>query len=318
MQVPIGRTRARTFPRVAGVVAAAWLVIASGAAAAFPASAAAPSVPPSLASVEAWLDADFITPDAPPGGHLTAGVTFWDTATHDVATVDGLVATLTPRTGHAKPGGGTITVDFPGHVTIELLVPTGGPGSLALAVHTATGDVPLPIKGTGPPPDAPLEQLLMVTYHAFVGSLVAGRPFPVTAEVVGRGQWDVSTLQVPTEVTVVATQAGKEVATGLLDNTGGPGLPYTGHVTIPDTGDATLTIALHQPDGSETPIPGSDKVVTLIEGGRPSPSAAPVAAAPEPEADAGINPVVWLLAALGLVLAVALIAGPALRRRRRS
>lgn len=297
-----------------GLAVSACLVLAGAASGVVAAATPAPSAPAGLASVQAWLDADFITPDAPPGGHLTAGVTLWDTAAHAFATIDGLTAVLRPRTGHATPGAGTITVDFPGHVTIDLVVPKGGPGALALVVRTDAGEAPLPIAGTGPPPEAPLEQLLTVTYHRFVGTLVAGRPFPVTAEVVGRGQWDISSLSIPPEVTVTATQKGQGVATGLLDNTGGPGLPFTGHLTIPATGDVTLTIGLKQPDGTVTPIPGSDTTVTVTEGGRPSPSSAPIVATPTPNGDSG--PAIWIAIAVVLLVALALVAGPAFRRRR--
>jgi hypothetical protein len=301
------------------VLALAMIASAPGSAAL--AASPAPSAPTkdSLATVQAWLDASSITPDAPKGGFVQVGFTFWDTAAHDFAPIDGVYARLHPGKGNAAPSPAKIEADFPGHVVATFEVPAGGPGALEVGVHgqacTAAGacvpaTISLRISGTGPPPDAQPLSLVSATYHDFVGDLVAARAFPVAVDIAPRGLWDFDALHLPTTFTAVAVASdGTRVATADLTEAGDVGTPWTGSMTIPDTGDVTLTVEIPGDGGGGATLPGPPKSVTIIEAGirpstAPAPSdlAVPAPAPAAPAAPSGDIPIfVWILAGAVLV-----------------
>jgi hypothetical protein len=284
-------------------------------ASASPASAGALPTKDSLAGIQAWLDADFITPDAPPGGTLQAGITFWDTGQLTITPIDGVYGRLKPAKGKAAPSEGKVTADFAGHVLIDLAVPTGGPGALVVGVHGSGGNIPLRIAGTGPPPGALPFQLITGTVHDIVGDVVAGRPFPVTVDVMPRGLWDVHAVGLTDRIDVVAFKqadpSGAEFGTATLVRQGDAGTPYTGTMTVRATGDLELAVAWAG-GGAVLVIAGDRKPVTVLEAGvRPSTApaaseqAAPVPAGPEPAAPGdGIPLIVWLV-----VIAIVMIGG---------
>jgi len=276
----------------------------------------------SLGPIEVWLDADFITPDAPPGGTLEAGFTFWDLGQLALKPVDGVYVRLRPAKGAAAASEGRIRPDFPGHVVADLVVPKGGPGKVEVGIHgqacdadgTCTpADIPLPIAGKGPPTGAPALDLLSGAIHDLVGDIVAARPFPVTADVAPRGLWDVRDVGMPDSVDVVAflpdDPSGAMFGSGALVRQGGVGTPYTGTMTVRATGNVELAVALNIA-GSELVIAGERKPVTVLAAGnRPSTApaateqAAPVPARPDPAATSdGIPPIVWLLAIAVVVI----------------
>jgi len=278
------------------------------------AASPAPAPPASLATVQAWLDADVITPDAPPGGTLEAGITFWDTGQLALAPVDGVYARLKPAKGKAAASEATIRADFPGHVVADFVVPAGGPGALVVGVHAADGDVNLKITGVGPPPGAKVFDLVAGGVHDIVGDIVAGRPFPVTVDVTPRGQWDVSALDLSDRVDVIAIdpadRSATELGTATLVRQGGPGTPYTGMMTVRATGNLELAVALSI-GGAELMIAGQHKPVTVLAAGI-GPSTAPAAteqAAPVPARQDpattrdGIPLIVWAVA-IALVVIV--------------
>ena len=283
----------------------------------------------SLGQIEVWLDADFITPDAPPGGTLQAGFTFWDLGQLALKPVDGVYVRLRPAKGAAAASEGAIRADFPGHVVADLVVPKGGPGTIEVGIHgqscdangTCTpADIPLPIAGTGPPTGAPALDLVSGTIHDFVGDIVAARPFPVTADVMPRGLWDVRSVGMPDRVDVVAflpnDPSGAMFGSGALVRQGDVGTPYTGTMTVRTTGTLELAVALHI-GGSELVIAGDRKPVTVLAAGI-RPSTEPVAAsqgaeapapasAPAPATDQGIPGI-----AIAVVVATVVIGGGAL------
>ena len=78
-------------------IAIAGLAIVTAGAASPSPSAAPPAVGPGTFSfIQAWLDSDSITPDAPPGGIIEAGVTFWDLHQHEPAQISGIYVRLDP------------------------------------------------------------------------------------------------------------------------------------------------------------------------------------------------------------------------------
>jgi len=294
---------------LAGIVIAVAL---SWSAAVASAVSPAPAPPASLATVQAWLDADF-TPDAPPGGKLEAGITFWDTGQLALAPVVGVYARLKPAKGKAAASEGTIRADFPGHVVAEFVVPAGGPGALVVGVHGADGDADLEIAGVGPPPGAKVFDLVSGSIHDIVGDVVAGRPFSVTVDVLPRGEWDVTTVGLSDRVDVMAIdptdRSATELGTATLQQQGGAGTPYAGMMTIRATGNLELAVALSI-GGAELVIAGEHKPVTVLAAGiRPSTApaateqAAPAPARPDPAATSdGLPLIAWLVAIAVVVI----------------
>jgi len=281
------------------------------------ASGASPSPAPpdaaDLAHVEAWLDAGIadLPPDAPAGGTFETGITFWDATRHDFAAVGGVHARLHPATGTARPTEASIEADRVGHVVIHVKVPKGGPGSLEVSAVADGHTVPLAIAGIGPPSGAAPEMLLTATTHPFVGDIVAGRAFPVAVDIGGWGEWGVDTLPVPDHlVAVVGTAAQPSIVIAELRQGTGVDPAYTGHLTIPDVGPATIDIAVPNAGGALAPIPGSTVAVSVIAGGRESPSSnaiaapAPVAAGGQAPGPAGEIPVIVWIIAIGAVVVV--------------
>ena len=311
----------RRWLAVSGTVllVAAWWVLPVAAASPAP-SAAAPGVPPGL---QVFSDSDFITPDAPPGGFVQAGFTFWDTRVGDFPNVNKVFVLLHPGKGKAPPSVGKIEYDFPGHVLATMEVPQGGPGKVEVGLQIEGKNVPLTVSGVGPPPAAPLNNLIVAAIEPLVGDTVVGRAFPLTVEVQPRGLYDVTAVPMPDHVTAIARHpGGPGLATAELRPTGGPGLPYTGKLTIPETGAVEIAIEVPDPNGGEHEIPGSAIPRTVIEGGpkasgAPAPASAPAVAAtsaPAPASpsttasDGGIPTFVWVIGIGALVVVGVLVA----------
>ena len=311
----------RRWLAVSGTVllVAAWWVLPVAAASPAP-SSAAPGVPPGL---QVFSDSDFITPDAPPGGFIQSGFTFWDTRVGDFPNVDGVYALLHPGKGKAPPSLAKIEYDFPGHVLATMEVPQGGPGKVEIGLQLDGKDVPLTVSGVGPPPAAPLNSLLVAAIEPLVGDTVVGRAFPLTVDVQPRGLYDVTTVPFPDHVTAVARHpGGPGLATAELRPTGDAGTPYTGKLTIPETGDIEIAIDVPDPNGGDHEVPGSAIPRTVIQGGRqpsgaPTPASAPAVAAtsvPAPgspssaASDGGIPTIVWVVGIGALVVVGVLVA----------
>jgi hypothetical protein len=291
----------------------------------------APGTPPGL---QVFLDSDFITPDAPPGGFVQEGFTFWDTRVGDFPNVNDVWVRLHPAKGKAKPSEATIEYDFPGHVLATMEVPQGGPGKVEMGLHLEGKDVPLAISGVGPPPAAPVQNVVTAAIEPLVGDTVAGRAFPLTVEIQPRGLYDFATVPMPDHVVAVARHpGGPGLATAELRPGKDPTRPYTGKLTIPETGPVEIAIQVPAPGGGDYEIPGSVIQRTVIEGGRQSsPPAhvpgsgapAPASAAPAPASgsaataapaspvsstsDGGIPTIAWVLGIGVLVVIGGLVA----------
>jgi hypothetical protein len=244
------------------------------------------------ANIQAWLDGDLITPDAPPGGVLEAGFSFWDTRQQEFFSLggaEGVYVLLHPRTGAAPASEATLQADFPGHVVADMVVPEGGPGDVevGMLVNACVNNVcadqraPFEIAGTGPPPDAKPEELIGAEILPLVGDTVVGREFPVTVNVTSRGLWDFSTLPLPDHLLVIARHpGGAELSTGELRPGATPGAPYAGKLTIPETGDVEISVAVQLDLGGSREIEGAVIQRTVIEGGRPTTAAGAEASEP--------------------------------------
>ena len=221
------------------------------------AAASPPPAPGTPEGLQVWLDSDSITPDAPPGGVVQVGFTFWDTRVGDFPNVEGPYVKLHPAKGKAAPSEATIEQDFPGHVLATVEVPQGGVGAVEVGLRADGKDTPLTIAGTGPPPAAPVQNLVSATIQPLVGDTVAGRAFPLTVEVQPRGLYDQSALPMPDDVTAVARHpGGPGLSTGDLRRTGDLGTPYTGKLTIPETGDVEIAIQIPAAGGGNSEVPG--------------------------------------------------------------
>jgi hypothetical protein len=308
----------RRWLAVSGTVllSVAWWTLPA-AAASLAAPTPAPGTPPGL---QVYLDSDFITPDAPPGGSVESGFTFWDTRVGDFPNVDGVWVRLHPAKGKAAPSEAKIEYDFPGHVLATMEVPQGGPGKVEVGLDLEGKDVPLAVSGVGPPPAAPVQNLLAATIEPLVGDTVAGRAFPLTVDVLPRGLYDLSTLPMPDHVVAIARHTGgRAISTGELRPNGGPGTPYLGKLTIPETGQVEIAIQAPAPGGGDYEIPGSVIERTVIEGGARE-STAPVAASAAPGApapttsptqtssDGGVPTIAWVAGIGALVVIGGLVA----------
>lgn len=292
------------------LIAACWTL---------PVAAASPSPAPGVPEgLQVWLDSDSLTPDAPPGGILQVGYTFWDTRVGDFPNVEGPYVKLHPAKGNAAPSEATIEQDFQGHVLATVTVPDGGVGKLEVGLRAGGKDTPLTIAGTGPPPAAPPQDLITATIEPLVGDTVVDRAFPLTVDVNSRGLWDQSALPLPDDVIAVARHpGGRGLSTGDLRRSGDLGTPYTGKLTIPETGDVEIAIQVAVAGGGNYEVPGSVITRTVIEGGPKSAapaqaptSAAPVPTSPQPAAasSGGIPAIAWVLG-IGIVVVVLVLVG---------
>jgi hypothetical protein len=286
------------------------------------AAASPPAAPGTPEGLQVWLDSDSITPDAPPGGVLQVGYTFWDTRVGDFPNVENPYVKLHPAKGKAAPSEAMIEQDFQGHILATVTVPEGGVGKLEVGLQAGGKDIPLTIAGTGPPPAAPPQDLVTATIQPLVGDTVAGRAFPLTVEVQPRGLYDQSALPLPDDVIAVARRpGGPGLSTGDLRRSGDLGTPYTGKLSIPETGDVEIAIQVPVPGGGNYEVPGSVITRTVIAGGpksappaqapaSASASAAPVPTSPQPAAAAsgGIPAIAWILG-IGVVVVVLVLVG---------
>jgi hypothetical protein len=287
-------------------------------------AAASPAPEDQFPTIQAWLDTEqFGPPDAPAGGMIQVGITVWDTHQHELTPIEGLEVRLKPAKGKAPSSVATVTWDWPGHAVADLTVPPGGPGKIELGVHilacSAPGDcvdtvLPLDIAGSGPPPDAPLAELLVARFHPIVGDVVAGRTFPVAVDMIARGFYDYDALPLANGIVVRASNgAGDKLASDTLVQQRAAGTPFQGHLTIAETGDVVLAAALPGTNGGpDQPIADATLDVTVIEGGRRE-SASPAPAAPaapsESPADSqgGIPLVAWVVGIGALVVGGGLV-----------
>lgn len=104
---------------------------------------------------------------------------------------------------------------------------------MVIGVHTAAGDEILPLSGIGPPPTATADQLVAAAFHPFVGKIVAGRPYPVVVDVQPRGEWELAALPSLDGLSVIASVAGRQVASAPLVEDAALGTPFRGQVTVP-------------------------------------------------------------------------------------
>jgi hypothetical protein len=303
---------------VAGLLLTAVGWSTAVAAAASPTPSVAPLRPPP--NIQAWLDSDSITPDAPPGGIVQVGYSFWDTRQQEFFPPGEVYVRLHPKTGNAKPSEAQIDADFPGHVLATVVVPEGGVGDLEVGMLVPTcvdpggcsdQDAPFTIAGVGPPPDARPEDLIGAEILPLVGDTVAGREFPVSVNVVPHGLWDFDKIPLPDHLVVVARHpGGAELSSGELLAPPTPGTPYNGKLSIPETGDAQIVVAVPLPNGGNREIPGSGIERTVVEGGRretTAPKATAAPASPAPAASAGgVPPLVWVVG-IGAAIAVGFV-----------
>ena len=290
------------------------IAIALLAAAAWTAGVAMAASPPGLpAGVQVYLDADTITPDAPPGGVVQVGYTFWNGETHAFAATDGVYVLLHPKTGHAPASNGKIDADFPGHVLATIAVPNGGPGKLEIGIRSGGANHPITVAGTGPPPDLPASELYTATIEPLVGDTVVDRPFTAHVDLNTRGLWAFGDLQLPDHVVIVARHpGGPDLSTANLPAPAQAGTPYTGKLTVPETGDIELAVRVPGPSG-DVEVNGSTLARTVIEAGRRD-SAAPSATTegapvpttaeplPAPAGPDGLSLVIWIAIGATVVL----------------
>jgi hypothetical protein len=294
-----------------------------GSAAPTPAASILPGEVSPPGNIQAWSDGGYITPDAPPGGMVEAGFSFWDAREQDFIQIGDVYVRLHPAKGDAEPSDGILTYDFPGHVLAGLVVPEGGPGEVEVGmlmpacistVGCGNQRAPFIIAGDGPPPDARLDQLIGAEILPLVGDTVVDREFPVSVNVVPKGLWGFDQLALPDHLVVIARHpGGQPLSTGDLRPGPQPGTPYVGRLSIPETGDVQIVVAIPREDGSNAEIEGASVDRQVIQGGRPSASSGPAPSAtagpasPVPASSSGgIPPLVWIVG-IGAALVVGVI-----------
>jgi hypothetical protein len=171
--------------------------------------------------------------------------------------------------------------------------------------------------------------LIAAAIEPLVGDTVVGRAFPLTVEVGPRGLYDLSALPMPDHVVAVARHpGGPGLATAELRPGNELGTPYTGKLTIPETGQVEIAIQAPVPGGGDYEIPGSVIQRTVIEGGRQSspPAQVPASGAPasasagvpapaspaSASSDGGVPTIGWVLGIGALVVVGGLVARRAL------
>jgi hypothetical protein len=230
-----------------------------------------------------------------------------------------------PAKGKADPSVAKLTSDAVGHATAQVAVPKGGIGRIEIDTSgqecTADGkctDVyqPLRIAGTGPPPDAPINQLVRATLVPIVGDVVAGRPAAIAVEVIPIGLWNQDALKLPSELQVVMSRVsgGRLGDAQLQQDPPDSGLPYQGSIRVPEPGQISLRPAFVDASGATLPIDTELGPIQVIGSGiradgaspRPSATAGPANAPAPDEATADAGPP-WIPIALGVVLVLGLV-----------
>jgi hypothetical protein len=167
-------------------------------------------------------------------------------------------------------------------------VPEGGVGKLEVGLRAGGKDTPLTIAGTGPPPAAPPQDLIIATIEPLVGDTVVDRAFPLTVVVNSRGLYDQSALPLPDEVIAVARHPGARLDGDLRR----PATRNAVHRQADDPRDR------RRRDRDPVPVrrrqlrgPGIGDHATVIEGGEvPAAPAPPCRAGPdEPPARGGAS-----------------------------
>jgi hypothetical protein len=218
-----------------------------------------------------------------------------------------------------------VTADFPGHVTAGLVVPEGGPGDVEVGMlvpacieSVGCGDqrAPFVVTGIGPPPDARPDQLIGAEILPLVGDTVVDREFPIAVNIVPKGDWTEDTLKLPDHLVVIARHpGGKALSTGDIRPGTQPGTPWTGKLSIPETGDVEIVLAIPRDDGTNAEIEGASVDRQVIQGGRPAsnapvPSASAAPASPASAPSEGIP----TIALIGGIAAVVVVVGLVARR----
>jgi hypothetical protein len=175
---------------------------------------------------------------------------------------------------------------------------------------------PFAVAGVGPPPDARPEQLISAEIVPLVGDTVVDREFPISVNVMPRGEWTEDTLKLPDHLVVFARHpGGQPLSTGDIRPGTQPGTPWNGKLSIPETGDVQIVVAIPRDDGTNVEIEGASVDRQVIEGGRPA-SGAPAASAsaapasPVPASSEGIP----TIAVIGGITVIVVIVGLVARR----
>ena len=258
-------------------------------------------------TIEAWLDQP-IPVDAPIGEAYAFGVTLWDTVRQRFPEFNEGFVRLHSATGSAKPTLGSASSDWPGHFAASVVVPRGGPGLLEVGVADQNQEFPFTVKGSGPPPEAPLAELVVATTARPPGPLVAGEPIDLTVTVNAQAAWNMDELGLPDElVAFVNRRGGPDLASTRLHDTGQRGgtlaVVYAGQITVPEPGEVNLQVAIPGNGTEDQVLRGATtrlRIGGAVAGPSSGPTTAPGAAAAVPAA--GDLP--WAL--VGIVAAVVL------------
>ncbi len=303
---------------IGSAAAAVAIAICSGVAAG--ASPEPSADPGAMTNIEAWLDVA-IPADAPPGESYAIGVTLWDTAQGRLAEFNGGYVRLHPAKGSAKPSLATTSSDWPGHLIADVEIPAGGAGALEIGlsdqVCTIRGSVqtcantefPFRLAGTGPPPDAPRTALIAATTTVPSGPLLAGEPIDLTVTIELQAGWDIASLGLPDQLVAYANKrSGPDLATATINDSGErtpTAITYRGQITIDESGEVTLFVALPGNGTEDQVLPGATTRLD-IGGDVAGPSTAPSTAPPVPTRTPPVTESVpWPLIGLGVLIVAA-------------
>ena len=257
--------------------------------------------------MEAWLDAPLPT-DAPAGSTLDVGAFIVRDGAEPLRGVT-LQVRLHPSTGTAEPTFDYAHQDFAGHVVAELEVPEGGVGALEIVLpgtmceNDVCGPVEtlIPVRGVGPPPDAPLSLLATTLTAPPIAALVAGRALPFEITVQPKVAWPEPGMNLPSvlwlQVRVSRGPLVQEIAANLEDETAGR---YTVPVTFREPGEYVLEAGTMPAAEGTDLLPGSLIRVTVQP---ESASRGPTLPTTSEEVPSWLVPGLIVLALAGLIVA---------------
>ena len=230
---------------------------------------ASPAASPGLqheTNEEVWFD-EPLPPDIPAGQQVPIGFTIWDRTAQAMTQLNQVEVRVHPATGKATPTQAHAISDWPGHFGATITIPKGGLGliDVGLLAQVCRDDgscvndfFVMTVGGIGPPPDAKLAALLEATIVAPRGSVVAGRPIALDALARPRAAWDPATVPLPDHLVLQATTLrGEALATAELPAVRNESGRYRGQITIPQSGDVALVLAVPAERGADDVLEGT-------------------------------------------------------------
>jgi hypothetical protein len=298
-------TRSRVAVRLLPLLTLPWLALAIPV-------AAAPTPEPEIVG-RAWLDAALPT-DAPAGSSIHVGVFAINGDPSGSAGVT-IQLRLHSKLARVKPSVVTATPDWPGHYVADIVVPTGGVGTLDVVIPAEpcatagcdSAELVFQPVSPGPPLGLPLPFLSTATLTVSTSSPGAGDSMTAIVMVMPRVDWPAPGLEMPDALTIQVRDSKdtfvKDVPAPAV--AGDPG-QFQATFSIDDGGTYVVQAADAEKATDVDLFAGAQATLTVVAA--PSASPAPVVTATE-----GGIPDWW---PVGLVVAALAVAAALIVRGR--